>query len=258
MRAQIHGPIPKGEKRMLHRKTLFVLGLLGLIAPSLRADILAPGTYHLNNHPDGGRRPPNYGLRLDELYNVTNGHDVWTFDFEHAGSAMYLDYLIVDDNKVLHIYGTSYGGLDGGTDYHADHQGFFDIDFTYEVGVETVPGDDDIWVIGNEESLNYNNWGTIKPSGGDEDAPETDDTRYLYDFAGEHDFTFRLGDQTNDVGHRGFDGVSGWGWLNYQPGLPHVYASDWLFTVGSPVPAPGAFMLGALGLVMVRRFRKQA
>ena len=28
---------------------------------------------------------------------------------------------------------------------------------------------------------------------------------------------------------RGFAGISGWGWLNHS-GLPHISASDWLFT----------------------------
>jgi hypothetical protein len=31
---------------------------------------------------------PGYGFRLDELYEATNEHDVFTFDFDHAASNM--------------------------------------------------------------------------------------------------------------------------------------------------------------------------
>ena len=38
-------------------------------------------TFELKNHPDGGARPPLYGMRLDGLITGTSS-EVWTFSFE--------------------------------------------------------------------------------------------------------------------------------------------------------------------------------
>ncbi len=69
-------------------------------------------------------------------------------------------------------------------------------------------------------------------------------------------FSFRLGDEDNDAGHRGFDGVSGWGWLTHGSG-GHVESSDWLFTVGEEIPEPATLLmvLGGLAFSSLRRFR---
>ncbi len=207
--------------------------------------VIQPGLYRIHNHPDGAVRTPYYGLRLDELYNVTTGHDVWTFDFDAPGSNMFMRYLFNPlGQAVLHIYGTTFGGLDIGSVYHATHRGFFDVDFTY-TDVTQVPGDDDLFFDG----ANYANDGSITPLDGDGDP--SGPAIGLYDFG--MGYSFRLGDESHDNGHRGFDGVSGWGWMNYQAGPAHVYSTDWLFTVEpKPVPAPGAVALGALGLFLAR------
>ena len=47
---------------------------LALILPAVSAQggiILRPGSYSLRDHPDGTQAPPTYGLRLDELVDVT-------------------------------------------------------------------------------------------------------------------------------------------------------------------------------------------
>jgi len=65
-------------------------------------------------------------------------------------------------------------------------------------------------------------------------------------------FSFRI-----DTGHRGFAGLSGWGWVNHAPtdGGPggslgtHIASSDWLCTLTpTTVPEPGALALIGLGL----------
>ncbi len=225
---------------------VLVCGLLGSAVAGLPEDgILQPGLYRIHNHPNGAVRPPLYGLRLDELFNLSTMHDVWTFDFDHAGSEMFIDYSL-DGMGVgaFHIYGTSYGGLDIGPIHHPFFNSFFDIDFTYE-GVTLVPGDDDLWVTGPD----FSNHGTIRPVNDLQGVFQ----RNLYDFSGDFGYTFRLGDVNDDEGLRGYDGISGWGWMNYRAGPPIIHAVDWLFTVDpKPVPAPGAVALGVLGLFLVR------
>ena len=237
---------------------LFVLGAVGVSSQLANASIITPGTYRLGNHPDGAARPPLYGFRLDELVNLTGGHDVFTFDFDHAGSAMFLDY----DGTGIHIYGTSFGGLDVGSAYSATYSGFWNIDFTYGT-VVGVPSDDDLWVTTpahtNSGSINFITDTNINPTQvaafvGPGSIPMVDETAAGY--------TFRLGDENNDLGHRGFNGISGWGWVTHGGGS-HVYSSDWLFSL-NPVPLPGGVLLAALGLLSgaatskVRRRKNQS
>jgi len=52
-------------------------------------DLGEPGTYVLRNHPDNDLVPPQYGLRLDELFDLNPGQlDVFSFDFEAPGALM--------------------------------------------------------------------------------------------------------------------------------------------------------------------------
>jgi MYXO-CTERM domain-containing protein len=214
-----------------------------LAATSAHASVItAEGSYYLLNHPDGNQRPPLYGLRLDELYNATSGHDVFTFDFEDAASEMIIDITAT----TIRIHGVTWGGRDTGSSYAADaYRGVYIVDFVYNLGVQQVPGDDDTWV----DAVNNGNSGTITTPLGD--------VIVMVDERGSHPYSFRLGDEDNDLGHRGFTGVSGWGWINHGPNPNvHVYDSDFLFTVGEPVPAPGAMGLAILGGLAVARRRR--
>lgn len=205
---------------------------------------ISQGLYDLHNHPDGAERPPTYGLRLDELYNATSGHDVFTFDFNHAQSNMQMTYW----GTTIHIFGVSWGGRDTGSGYANDmYRRLYTIDFTYNIGVGIVPGDDDVYV---NPGTQYN-YGSISSALG---------TIGLRDghYSGAQ-LDFRLGDENNDLGHRGYAGISGWGWLFTQTGANGGYVNhasdDWLFTA-TLVPTPGSAALLGLGALAATRRRR--
>jgi len=206
------------------------------------------GLYRLNNHPDGSARPPLYGARLDELYNATSGHDVFTLDFDDVNSAVFMT--INAAQTEIHIFGQAVGGRDNGST-HANDQylGLYTVDFRYTLGVGPAGGDDDLQV----SVPDMRNTGTI--------VTPLNDTIHLTDKATSNGFSFRLGDENNDAGHRGFAGLSGWGWMNYVNDAgavqPHVESTDWLFTARYQIPAPGAMALvGMGGMVLGRRRRR--
>ncbi|MCB9852854.1 MAG: hypothetical protein H6819_07140 [Phycisphaerales bacterium] len=111
-----------------------VLALVAMFASSVAsAASITPGTYRLHNHPDGDVNPPPYGIRLDELYNISPGNDVFTLDFDDAQSNVTLVY---DGASTITISGVAYGGIDGGATYLNDnHLGLYQIDFVYNIGV---------------------------------------------------------------------------------------------------------------------------
>lgn len=225
-----------------------------LCAGSAMATPIVYGLYNLHNHPDGTERPPLYGLRLDELYNATSSHDVFTFNFDHAGSNMQLEYIHVSPTvSTIHIWGTAWGGRDTGNnaDYANDlYRGFYTIDFNYLIGVGHVPGDDDVY---DNPGTSYN-YGSIQGPAG------TGGTILLRDghYSGSQ-LDFRLGDEDNDLGHRGFNGISGWGWLFTSTGANGAFvnyeSNDWLFTA-SLAPTPGAAALMGLGALAINRRRR--
>ncbi len=206
-------------------------------APVASAEVIVPGIYRLHDHPDGAIAPPPYGLRLVELYDVTAGNDNFTFDFDHADSEMFLTFTGTE----ITISGVSMGGRDTGAAWAADaYLGLYSFSFTYSIGVSGVPGDDDIYVVANMD-----NTGTVTTPLGD--------TLDLLDKSN-GSFSFRLGDESDDAGHRGFAGISGWGWLTYPAGAAPM-GTDWIFTA-ELVPAPSALaLLGAAGLFRSRRRR---
>jgi len=224
----------------------------GMAVSHASAATIVTGIYQLGNHLDGSANPPAYGLRLDGLLDG-NGGSTYTFDFDHAMSDMRLDY----DGATIRIYGQAFGGLDTGSGYDSGLSGLIEVDFTYSVGVGGVPSDDDIWVTGASMS----NSGTVElVSGFTDHAGATE-----FDLVDKSNgtFNFRLGDENNDAGHRGFPGISGWGWLNHEASdgsigniNNHLVASDWLFTA-RVIPLPSAAGLGVAGLLAlgVRRRR---
>ena len=210
-----------------------------VFASSADANILPPNTYQIHNHPEGNQLPPPYGLRLDEIIDVTPGqHDIFSFDFDADGADMRLTF----DGTSVRIFGTAFGGLDIGGEYDPAFSGFVNIDFTYNL-VQKANGDDDFV--------------STQPDGSDTGTIElwTGEVVDLESYTGNNDFAFRLGDEDDDMGHRGVDDISGWGWLAYEGG-DHVNASDWLFIVGDKIPAPSALALLAVGVGFGRRRRR--
>lgn len=219
------------------------LALIGcLIVPQAQA--ITVGTYLLHNHPDGGIAPPLYGFRLDGL--LGDASKEYTFDFDHIGSNMTLNW---DGSKIV-IDGTAFGGEDGGLTYVAGTTAIWDIHFEYSIGI-SQPGSDgglkDLFVMSDNQ-----NFGTISSSFGSWE---------LEDQSNNSGLAFQFGDE-NGGGHRGFSGISGWGWVNHGSDCiagdcSHIYASDWLFTAESvaiPVPTPiWLLSIGLFGMAVLNR-----
>ncbi|MEL7310701.1 MAG: PEP-CTERM sorting domain-containing protein [Pseudomonadota bacterium] len=220
----------------------YVVTILVLMLASMtsNASILQPGVvYDLDNHPDGGAASPYYGLRLDGL-TTGDSSDIYTFDFEAATSGMTMVY--DDDAGTLTIGGSAFGGRDGGTDFVAGTTDTWQISFTYT------------------DVYSCNGGGLCANSGFGSISSLLFGSYNLVSEMGRHSYAFQL-----NTDHRGFTGISGWGWMNHCPtgdeggsgsygnGVScdrHLYASDWLFTVRD-VPAPGTLALLGLGLAMV-------
>lgn len=224
------------KKTVIKSASLVLAAALGFSA--LSAQAVSIGTYTLSNHPDGSVNPPPYGLRLDGLLTGSSNEE-YTFDFNHVDSAMTLTY----DGTTIVIDGVAYGGEDSGGGYVANTTALWDIHFEYTVGV-SQPGSDgglaDVFAV--EDAANF---GTISSTLGDLEL--SDKTLGSY--------SFRLGDE-NGGGHRGADGISGWGWLMHgedcQQGTDcvNVEYSDWLFTAELVVvPVPAAAWLFGSGLL---------
>ena len=220
----------------------------GEASAALLDGIIDPGRYQLCNHPDGGWREPGYGLILTDLYKVDGDDDrgdepssqFFTFDFEHPESKVTLSY----DGDSIVIEGEVYGGRDIGNDWADDkYLGLYEVYFEY-ASVDKASPDDDL-IVENQ---------------GDSGWIHTPlDDRIGLSSKSNGDFAFRLGDEDDDQGHRGWDvlddgfGISGWGWLNHDNANGHRHPSDWLFTLKVPTPGSVALLLAATPLVGRRR-----
>jgi len=238
--------------------------LMAVCPPSASADSLLPippGLHTLQDFPNGPAAPLQYGLELDELFNATNGHDVFTFDFDNPQSAMFLNY--DPSAETIHIFGHSFGGREIGNQYADDlYAGVYTIDFTYNVGVQPDDKDKggyrDILVTAPD----HRNFGYIiaPASAGGVTIGLTDSSH------GDPKSTFELGDQ-NGEGHQGYEGISGWGDLDVctfgdceDTVQAHTNKSQFLFVdppVSTPEPA-GLILLGTVMLAIAAVFRRRS
>ncbi len=227
------------------RKHVFsgFLSALCLLLIPFTASAVSTGSYTLSNHPDANQTPPPYGMRLDGLL----GHTVYTFDFDNGN--MQMTY----DGSSIHIFGTAFGGADGGGAYTAGTTAIWNIDFTFGTGVTQPGGDGGLNDVVVDNSGHHTNIGTVSSSFGSFDLRSH----------GNGSETFTLGDEDGS-GHRGFAGISGWGWLDFSAdggttweGQAANDTADFIFTA-APVPVPAAvwlFASGLLGLVGFARKR---
>lgn len=236
--------------------TTVAFGILLLLGTSAWAVPIPfeTGTYHLGNHPDGNAAPPLYGARIDNLWDG----GVFTFDFECVGCNMEMTY----DGTTISVDGRAYGGHDvGGVHVDDAVDGLYEFHVTYDLsdvvenlGVGDGDGLQDIGMPGQTAGLTP--IGTLE-------FLDTGMTWELKDKQGSNPASLRIGDEDNDLGHRGYDGISGWGWLMFREVGANDYvmadgSQDWLFIARrrSDAPEPGAVSILLIGLAAIATRRK--
>lgn len=230
---------------MMRTLTLSVLVLtLITVSPNAAEASIANGDidfrFSLHDHPNGGIRPPLYGLRLDGLQGDTSKE--YTFSFDHADAAMLLD-IDLDGGSgggpAVWIHGRAYGGEDAGSGYDSNNVGLWDIDFMYmDNGASSASGQPSPNIDVNPGSVG--NLGDMELLSGAWDDGGVGATYNLTDYPNNNNaFHFEYGTHRVPAAQ-----WVGWGWLNHDgfdadnfPTNTHVYASDWLFTA-KPQPLP--------------------
>ncbi len=173
--------------------------------------------------------------------------------------------MMVYNNEEIRIFGTTQGGRDNGNAWAANSIDTFVLDFTYDVSdfIEVANGGvDDTRVMNGH----HQNFGMLTRQS---DGMQWD----LRSHANSSGLELQLGDR-NGSGHRGFNGISGWGWLDYRAHVPGQgidagwvevtnhpsdtgCCSDFLFTaVQTPEPSMLSWMgLGLTALILLQRKR---
>jgi len=165
------------------------------------------GCWNLKDSPHGNAASPYYGLRLDGLFG--DYPNVYTFSWEHPGAGGVICY---DGDGTLTISGVAYGGLDVGSDWDDDVQGYLTVDFVYT----NVECKGDGLVV--KKSNGGNGYGTVT-------WEETGETIPL--FAKHNDSNI----------YATFDDGDFEGWMKFENGSPGC-CQDWIseYTPASQCP----------------------
>lgn len=121
----------KGTQKiaMKNLKSL-LLGLTALVLLQAGSASAAIISYRLSDKAFGAENPPDYGLRLDDLFtNPTDSN--WTFSFDKFGASMLMDIDTLAES--VRIHGTVFGGRDVGAVWDAATTAFWELDFTYNL-----------------------------------------------------------------------------------------------------------------------------
>ncbi len=217
-------------------------GLL-LIAAGLSSADAAITTFNLGSHPKGQKVQPEYGLRLDGLFQ--NGNKPITFDFGDTRSDMKLDFDSV--NNEIKIYGKAWGGTDTGSAYDSNAT-LWDINFTYDANVSEISGPDAGDYGYKVTAANSSNSGTISDGTNTYNLNDKYSDNFGFSFQFDNFTDHRL----NGTGLSGPETFTGHGWVMHN-GHNSDLTSDWLFT-GTAVPAvpePSTYAMFGLAGVML-------
>ncbi len=190
-----------------------------------------PGIYRLSNHSSTEAEPLPYGLRFTEMM------DVYNFSFDEPGADVFLDYDGVD----IRIHGKVWGGVEVGGSYNAPK--FWEMDLYYNNQIAAAAGDDDLIV-----QAGAGHTATVTRMS---DSLEVT----LSDYEGGVEYVLRLGDDDDDLGFEGVEGLSGWGWLHHP--LSSTATEPELKFSAVAIPEPKIYLMLGGFLIFVAAAKRQ-
>ncbi|MEZ6234246.1 MAG: small multi-drug export protein [Phycisphaerales bacterium] len=208
----------------------------------------------LADHPDGNAAPPQYGLRIDNLFSQNNAGQALvggqsgttTFSFNAPGANVIIQVFDDTNDNVadrVHISGVAYGGRDNGGSYGVG-AGFYAIDYTYTANVGTTA---EGWDAARAGATNGGTITALTGAFAGESWSMTDKNSGNRSFHFESD-NHRLGGSSLDNS----DVYVGRGWHMLDNGV--MGTQDFLF-VAIPLPTTG--MLAGAGMLAVAGVRRR-